>query len=692
MGKKYVHCLLLGLVLMSLAACSVNDGRTRKTEVLLQSPFRTFGSSDTAQSKLSSSHPTAPLDLSADLTQGFTIRFLADIGLPTAEQVLLEVPKILKVSLRQHNPEEWIPQNYPAYKMSDGSVPVMEASLSLQSAQDPDVFRDLTVGIPLALLDKPEGKHEIVLQFTGVQWSLYVDGRLYDNDFALGYPSADRIKSWNIDADCVDEAKLYVPAIVPQKKETQGALVCSNIQYWTPPFHNAWVGDVATLYHNGRYHVFYLFDRRGHGSKFGKGGHYFEHLSTTDFYTWVEHEAAVPLEHQWETLGTGTPFIFNGKLCLSYGLHTTRIYPYEKTMLPVQWEYLKKNGRTASLYHDTIQGLVPAGYTYSVSADGVSNFEKIHILYHPCENPSVYTDPEGQLKMLANYGARGTWKSDSVAGGWECQSPDFPPGGDCTFFFHWDDYDYIIGGFTQLWFKASGESDSAYMNAVEKGMDFYNGLSVPSVTEISEGRFLMAGWLKMQNWGGALVIHELEQYSDGRIGTKWMDEIIPATGEKERLCGDVSDTTEIPVPESSFMLTFEIVPEKAGQGRAGVSFLPSEGDGAACEWQLQLDDARAQYGGYVMGRFADKQKTLSEGGDPQSARNYAIRNGINTDKPLTVRMIVCETDKFGGALIDTEINAYRTMLSYRPRLSVGRLLFRTDGVRIKNIRFAPLSD
>lgn len=196
MGKKYVHCLLLGLVLMSLAACSVNDGRTRKTEVLLQSPFRTFGSSDTAQSKLSSSHPTAPLDLSADLTQGFTIRFLADIGLPTAEQVLLEVPKILKVSLRQHNPEEWIPQNYPAYKMSDGSVPVMEASLSLQSAQDPDVFRDLTVGIPLALLDKPEGKHEIVLQFTGVQWSLYVDGRLYDNDFALGYPSADRIKSW----------------------------------------------------------------------------------------------------------------------------------------------------------------------------------------------------------------------------------------------------------------------------------------------------------------------------------------------------------------------------------------------------------------------------------------------------------------------------------------------------------------
>ena len=55
------------------------------------------------------------------------------------------------------------------------------------------------------------------------------------------------------------------------------------MQYWTPPGHNAWVGDVATLFHAGRYHVFYLYDRRHHRSKFGKGAHYFEHLSTADF-------------------------------------------------------------------------------------------------------------------------------------------------------------------------------------------------------------------------------------------------------------------------------------------------------------------------------------------------------------------------------------------------------------------------
>ena len=61
--------------------------------------------------------------------------------------------------------------------------------------------------------------------------------------------------------------------------------------------------------------MFYLYDRRHHQSKFGCGAHYFEHLSTTDFKTWTEHEAATPLEEQWECIGTGTPFVFDDKFC-----------------------------------------------------------------------------------------------------------------------------------------------------------------------------------------------------------------------------------------------------------------------------------------------------------------------------------------------------------------------------------------
>jgi hypothetical protein len=77
-----------------------------------------------------------------------------------------------------------------------------------------------------------------------------------------------------------------------------------------------------------------------------------------------------------------------------------------------------------------------------------------------------------------------------VDGGWRCVSPDFPPGGDCTFFFRWGRFDYIIGGFKDLWSKPAEAPDSAYEDVVRKGLDFYDGLNVPSITEITGVRQL----------------------------------------------------------------------------------------------------------------------------------------------------------------------------------------------------------
>ena len=76
--------------------------------------------------------------------------------------------------------------------MPDGSVPVLEANVVLHSREHPD-WKNMTIGIPLALLKKPEGEHQIVLNFSGVRWTMYVDGELLDNDFPFGYPQwADR--------------------------------------------------------------------------------------------------------------------------------------------------------------------------------------------------------------------------------------------------------------------------------------------------------------------------------------------------------------------------------------------------------------------------------------------------------------------------------------------------------------------
>ena len=643
-----------------------------------------------ARSSLSRSQTRAEFPGTANPKDGFTVELTVDLKqFDGQRRNILEMPDVLTVSLRHHDPFDRERQNYPAFKMPDGSVPVLEANVALYSIEHPD-WKNMTIGIPLAMLTRSEGEHRVVLNFSGVRWTIYVDGEMLDNDFPFGYPKWSDRNTWKVDPDYVKAAVLYFPAMELEKEPAE-KLIASPIQYWVPSGHNNWVGDVVTFFHQGRYHLFYLFDRRHHQSKFGKGAHYFEHLSTKDFKTWTEHEAATPIEEQWECIGTGTPFVFRNRFCLSYGLHTGRVYPEEKTTWPAQWEYLKKNGRTGTFPRGTTPG-IPAGATYSVSADGVSAFKKSNLTFHPCQNPSVYTDPEGRLRMLANSGSSGTWESESVDGGWHSINPGFPPGGDCTFYFRWGKFDYIIGGFTGLWSKPAGAPDSAYEDVVRKGFDFYDGLNVPSITEIADGRFLMAGWIPIRGWGGTLVVRELLQFSDGRIGSKWMKEITPETGKSETIGPRVAGTMTLSPNYRSFMLTVDVYPTEAKKSRFGISFLPATGAQASCELQVGLNDMRAQFGPGSLDRFAGPEKSLCEGGAPAKARDYAIENLIGVDRAFTVRVIVQNSDKLGGSLVDAEIAGQRTMISYRPDLIVKRMVFRTESVELKNVRIAAVGN
>lgn len=647
-----------------------------------------FNASQPAQSVLTARAPSAEFPAPASATNGFTIEFTADLNACSGDKEVLQIPTVLSVRLRQ-NPNDRGYQNYPAFKMPDGSVPVLEATLTLHSAEHPE-WRNMTIGVPLAELKQPYGQHEVVLNFSGVRWTMYVDGELLDNDFPFGYPQWTEHNTWELNSALVSKASFFTPAISPEATKA-GASRIAAVQYWTPPGHNTWVGDVATIFHQGRYHVFYLFDRRHHQSKFGRGAHYFEHISTDDFRTWTEHEAATPLEEQWECIGTGLPFVFNGQLCVSYGLHTTRIYPQEKTTLPAQWECLRKNGRTDGFRRETAPG-VPAGATYAVSEDGIAKFKKSWIMFHPCENPSVYVAPSGKLQMLANSRSNGIWESESMDGGWHCINPGFPPGGDCTFFFHWGKFDYIVGGFTGLWSKPAEAPNSAYASMVAKGLDFYDGSNVPSVSEIPGGRFLMAAWIPIRGWGGSLVIRELIQFPDGRIGSMWMPEVLPISEPGQSLAAKVSEPTAFPVDGRPILLTFEVCPAELKKGRLGIAFLPESGEQKSAEFQLRLEARRAQFGPGSLTKFGEIQKSLREGGAPHSAGDYAIENLIGVEQPFTVRMIVKTDAKLGGSLIDAEIAGARTMITYRPDLAVKKLLFRPEGVELRNLRLAPLRD
>ena len=85
-------------------------------------------------------------------------------------------------------------------------------------------------------------------------------------------------------------------------------------------------------------------------------------------------------------------------------------------------------------------------------------------------------------------------------------------------------------------------------------------------------------------------------------------------------------------------------------------------------------------------------KSLREGGAPGSAGNYAIENLIGVDNTFAVRVIVKGSDKIGGSLVDAEIAGQRTLISYRPDLSVEKMVFLTEGVELKNVQVAPLKN
>ncbi len=644
-----------------------------------------FNTSEPAASSLSNLSPKGNFSAPTGSLKTFTVQFTASLKNPSGETRLLEIPDVLSITLRQNDPDDRNRQNYPAYPLPDGKVPVLEAAIMLNSAGHPD-WKKMITGIPLAILKEPFKEHEFTISFTGVRFTFYVDGELLDNEFPFGYPEWATDNSWKIDNQYVGKASIFFPAIIPEKKEL-AMTVPQDIQYWTPEGHNCWVGDVVTIFYKGRYHLFYLYDRRHHQSKFGKGAHYFEHLSTADFKKWTIHDAATPLEEQWECIGTGTPFVLHDKLYLTYGLHTGRVYPEEMTTWPLQWKYLDTHGYTGAFNRDTTPGF-PAGSSFAVSDDGISAFKKSGITFHPCQNPSVYTDPRGKLMMLANAGSEGTWTSDSIEGGWRCVNRDFPPGGDCTFFFHWGNFDYIVGGFTGFWSRCAGNPDLPYEDMVTRGLDFYDGSNVPAITEISGGRFIMAAWIPIRGWGGPLVIRELIQSPDGRLGSKWMREVTPETNQPSDIAAKITGKKEVTTGSRSFMLSFTVNPGNKKPGKAAILFLPSKGDKDACELQISPDEKRAQFGKGSLTSPSPREKSLREGGSPSSAADYAIENIAGVDRPFTVRILIKDSDKLGGSLIDTEIAGQRTMISYRPDLTVRNMVFKAEGAEITNVTIA----
>jgi hypothetical protein len=230
---------------------------------------------------------------------------------------------------------------------------------------------------------------------------------------------------------------------------------------------------------------------------------------------------------------------------------------------------------------------------------------------------------------------------------------------------------------------------------VKEGLDFYNGINVPSIAKINNGRYLMAGWFPIRNgWGGPFVVHELIQFPDGRIRTKWMKELIPDTHDTVILAKKIKGSVSFPVKDRSFILSFDIHPSNTKSGKTAVSFLSSGKNEYvnACEFQIDSKGRTAQYSIAKKDSFAVPELSLRQEGAPQGVGNYAIEHLTGIEKPFTVRILVRNNHKLGGSILDAEIAGQNTMITYRQDLLVEKISFNLQETEISNIKIMKTDD
>ena len=173
---------------------------------------------------------------------------------------------------------------------------------------------------PVKLTGFPEDFENVSILICNTQnrIALYINGTLHDEDWPLGKVPLEggvccfSLGNWTIHDD-----------FSFNQNYRGSSLAITNIQNWKPDGHNTGVGDCMPFSHGDTFHLFYLFDRRGHKSKWGLGAHQWAHISTKDFIRWVQHPMAIAIDEQYEgSICTGSVVFYRG---LYYAFYAVRM-------------------------------------------------------------------------------------------------------------------------------------------------------------------------------------------------------------------------------------------------------------------------------------------------------------------------------------------------------------------------------
>ncbi|GLX70967.1 glycosyl hydrolase [Paenibacillus glycanilyticus] len=428
--------------------------------------------------------------------------------------------------------------------------------------------KPLTLSVPWNAIGA--GEHDLLLRYNSHIVELFVDGVLVDEDWPMGSVQLEKATVQTYEGTL--EAKVWPHALTEEERnnllqdkegvENRETLYLgtepSSIQYWKPRGFNTGVGDCMPYFDGETFHVYYLFDRRGHASKWSLGAHQWAHISTKDLKNWTHHPMAVAVTGEWE-----------GSICTG--------------------SVIKENNEYYAFYAVRAVDGSPAQLTYAVSNDGIE-FTKSEAyitissryLLSSVRDPHVFKDAEGIYHMLVTTSLVDGVKHEGCLAhltsgdlkNWQEEEPFIVPGyhgePECSDYFEWNGMYYLI--FSNDGLARYRYSTKPFGPWLRPAMDTIDSvqLRVPKTAAFPGGRRMVTGFLSGPGrYGGELVIRELVQEEDGSLGLKFPAEFEGLTtyaetqhidqvnlanlnGFSEHLIGRV---------EGEYELTFEAVPE-----------------------------------------------------------------------------------------------------------------------------------
>jgi len=545
----------------------------------------------------------------------------------------------------------------------------------------------MRVNFPVGLIGPTEW-HTLGVTMTGPKLQLWIDGVLVDEEFPIGETRLSSLpfligaghENGELKAGfkgLVDHVALWDRALMPAEiaavtggqehvRQCELAILgdeSPSMQYFRPRGHNRKAGDCFAYWdeRSSTFRLFYMILRRNMHSKWdgGHGGLELWQASTQDLKTWAHHPVTIPISEQWEAWnGTGALAFYNGQ----YNL----FYPSP--------HYRGTNG----------------GIQRAISTDGVTFTKLAPHPFLPGSDLDIFQDDSGLYNMVKAGPQEAETKRNTMVRltsldlkNWTQEPGAFIASekklATCPNVFKFGDWHYYTCA-TGIWKSRSwfGPWEEHTPLRLEK-------LEVPKTAHFGKDRLISAGFLYDEGWGGNDVLRELVQDADGNLGSRFVKELIPATGEPLKVQETVRVVANekrgifvLPKIPRDYRLQLEVVPE-AGASTIGIALQADEAEGSGCDLMFRSDKQQVSF-----------SKWGGSSGKPSGCvgPGPSIDAVMGLDEKFMVDIIVRHD------ILDAEIGGKRTIVTRFWNADGDRIRFFAEGgaVTFRNIRISPLTD